>query len=161
MSTAPYRCYPYLALAVFAMLAADLGVIGAASLHPGPAGAAVWLTLTTVFGWWWLVCVASSLEVAEGRLVYQAPVASGSVGMARVRSVRPAPGLPGAALVRIAGRVPLLVPLRPGWAPLAAQLARHPCRPADPAGTEPPHRVPGHALAPAPRGGRPAGGGRV
>ena len=127
MSSGPYRCYPYLALSVFAVLAADAGVLAAVMLHPGVPGALGWLGLVALFAYGWLGCVALSVEVSSQGLGFDAPIGSGRVRFERIRSVRPAPGLPGAALVRIAGRGPLIIAVRPGWAPLAARLAGHPC----------------------------------
>ena len=123
----PYFCYPYLALGVFALLAADIGVVIRTAV-PGPLFTAAWLVMALVAAWYWLVCVPVSVQIDGGRLRYEAPVASGLVPLRRVTTLRPLPFLHTAAVVGLAGRVPLVVPLRNGFAPVAAELTRHPCQ---------------------------------
>jgi len=120
-----YLCYPYLALTMFAVLGADLAIVARHYLAP-VVFVPLWTAVALIAGWGWLVCVPSALAVMEGQLVYETPMASGVVRLSRVRGLRPAPLGGAAALVRIRGRVPLLVPIRGGFAPVAARLSRHP-----------------------------------
>jgi hypothetical protein len=123
----PYYCYPYLALGVFALMAADIGVVIRHAV-PGPAFTLAWLALSILTAWSWLVCVPMSIEIDDGRLRYAAPVTSGAVPLRRITTVKPLPFLGTAAVVGLAGRVPLVVPLRSGFAPVAAELTGHPCQ---------------------------------
>lgn len=129
---APYACYPLFALAVYAVLGTDTAMVvvrtvGAGSMQRRLIVELLVLLIGTFSGWWWLVCTPSLVGVSGGRLRYQAPLASGTIAIERVRWVRPMLGT--AAVVSIRGRAPLAFPVRPGWAGLAAQLARHPSRP--------------------------------
>jgi hypothetical protein len=123
----PYSCYPYLALGVFALLAADIGVVIRQAVA-GPTFAVAWCAMSLLAAWYWLVCVPMSVEIQGGRLRYEAPVASGNVPLRRVTTLRPLPILGTAAVVGLAGRGPIVVPLRSGFAPVAAELTRHPCQ---------------------------------
>ena len=130
---AHYACYPIFALLVYSVVVADVGVVVVRTLGNGPLvdrmGAELLvLVVGGASAWWWLVCTPSMVDISGGRLRYEAPLASGTIPLDRIRGIRPAPVLRTGAVVRIRGRAPLAFPLRPGWAELAAQLARHPSR---------------------------------
>ena len=121
----PYFCYPYLALAVYAVLAADVGVVVQRSVA-GPVFAACWLLVAAVGAWGWLVCVPSVVEVSRGRLRYETPGVRGAVPLRRITGLHHLAGA--VAVVGVAGRVPLVIPVRSGFGPVAAALRTHPCR---------------------------------
>jgi hypothetical protein len=122
----PYFCYPYLALGIFAVLAADLGVLLRRAVT-GPVFVAGWLLLAGVGAWAWLVCIPSVVEVSRGRLRYEAPGARGAFPLRRITGLCRVGG--SVVVVGLAGRVPLVIPMRAGFGPVAAALTGHPCRP--------------------------------
>ena len=121
----PYFCYPYLALGVFAVLGADVGIVVQRAVI-GPLFAAGWLLVACAGAWAWLVCIPSVVLVSRGRLCYEAPGVRGALPLRRITGLHPLAGA--VAVVGVAGRVPLVIPMRCGFGPVAAALTGHPCR---------------------------------